>query len=37
MSPGLLSDKRAVVAIIIGLVLAAIAYVFIRPIDRTIS
>lgn len=37
MSPGLLSDKRAVVAIIIGLILAVIAYVFIRPIDRTIS
>jgi hypothetical protein len=37
MSPGLLSDKRAVVAIIIGLVLAAVAYLFIRPIDRTIS
>ncbi|MBY8998672.1 MAG: DUF4332 domain-containing protein [Candidatus Thorarchaeota archaeon] len=37
MSPGLLSDKRAVVAIIIGLILAVVAYVFIRPIDRTIS
>jgi len=37
MSPGILSDKRAVVAIIIGVILAAIAYVFIRPIDRTIS
>jgi predicted flap endonuclease-1-like 5' DNA nuclease len=37
MSPGLLSDKRAVAAIIIGLILAAVAYVFIRPIDRTIS
>lgn len=33
----LLSDKRAVVAIIIGLILAVLAYVFIRPIDRTIS
>ncbi len=37
MSPGLLSDKRAVAAIIIGLILAVVAYVFIRPIDRTIS
>ncbi len=37
MSPGLLSDKRAVAAIIIGLILAVIAYVFIRPLDRTIS
>lgn len=37
MSPGLLSDKRAVAAIIIGLILAVIAYVFIRPIDRTVS
>jgi predicted flap endonuclease-1-like 5' DNA nuclease len=37
MSPGILSDKRDVVAIIIGLILAVIAYVFIRLIDRTIS
>lgn len=37
MSPGILSDRRAVVAIIIGVILAVIAYVFIRPIDRTIS
>jgi len=37
MSPGILSDKRAVVAIIIGLILAVIAYVFIRPIDRMAS
>ena len=37
MSPGILSDKRAVVAIIIGLILAVVAYVFIRPIDRMVS
>lgn len=37
MSPGILSDRRAVVAIIIGVILAIVAYVFIRPIDRTIS
>ena len=37
MSPGILSDKRAVVAIIIGAILAIVAYVFIRPIDRTVS
>ncbi|MFW9963799.1 MAG: helix-hairpin-helix domain-containing protein, partial [Candidatus Sifarchaeia archaeon] len=37
MSPGILSDKRAVAAIIIGVFLAAIAFVFIRPIDRTVS
>ncbi|MFW9964159.1 MAG: helix-hairpin-helix domain-containing protein, partial [Candidatus Sifarchaeia archaeon] len=37
MSPGILSDKRAVAAIIIGVILAVIAYVFVRPIDRTIS
>jgi predicted flap endonuclease-1-like 5' DNA nuclease len=37
MSPGILSDKRAVAAIIVGVILAVIAYVFIRPIDRTIS
>ena len=37
MSPGFLSDKRAVVAIIIGAILAIVAYVFVRPIDRTIS
>jgi predicted flap endonuclease-1-like 5' DNA nuclease len=37
MSPGILSDKRAVVAIIIGLILAVVAYVFIRPIDRMAS
>ena len=37
MIPGILSDKRAVVAIIVGVILSIIAYVFIRPIDRTIS
>ncbi len=37
MSPGFLSDKRAVAAIIIGAILAIVAYVFVRPIDRTIS
>ncbi len=37
MSPGILSDKRAVAAIIIGAILAIVAYVFIRPIDRTVS
>ena len=37
MSPGILSDRRAVAAIIIGLILAVIAYLFIRPVDRIIS
>lgn len=37
MSPGLLSDKRAVAAIIIGAILAIVAYFIVRPIDRTIS
>ncbi|MGY5856338.1 MAG: DUF4332 domain-containing protein [Candidatus Thorarchaeota archaeon] len=32
-----LSDKRAVVAIIIGAILAVVAYFIVRPIDRTIS
>ncbi|MHA2025028.1 MAG: DUF4332 domain-containing protein [Candidatus Thorarchaeota archaeon] len=37
MSPGFLSDKRAIVAIIIGAILAIVAYFFVRPIDTTIS
>ncbi|MFW9957429.1 MAG: DUF4332 domain-containing protein [Candidatus Odinarchaeota archaeon] len=37
MSPGFLSDKRAVVAIIIAIPLAIVAIVFVRPIDFTIS
>ncbi len=37
MSPGILSDRRAVIAIIIGAILAIIAYFVIRPIDTTIS
>ena len=32
-----LSDKRAVVAIIIGAILAIVAYFIVRPIDRMIS
>lgn len=32
-----LSDKRAVIAIIIGAILAIVAYFIVRPIDRTIS
>jgi len=32
-----LSDKRAVIAIIIGAILAIVAYFVVRPIDRTIS
>ncbi|MBN2230512.1 MAG: DUF4332 domain-containing protein [Candidatus Thorarchaeota archaeon] len=37
MSPGFLSDKRSVVAIIIAIPLAIISYVFVRPIDYTVS
>ncbi len=37
MSPGILSDRRAVIAIIIGAILAIVAYFVIRPIDATIS
>ena len=37
MSPGLLSDKRAVIALVIGIPLAIIALVFIKPYDYTIS
>ena len=37
MSPGFLSDRRAVIAIIIGTILAIIAYFIVRPIDTTIS
>jgi len=37
MSPGILSDMRAVVAFIIAIPLAIIAYVFVRPIDYNLS
>jgi predicted flap endonuclease-1-like 5' DNA nuclease len=37
MSPGILSDRRAVIAIIIGAILAIVAYFIVRPIDTTIS
>ncbi|TFG32383.1 DUF4332 domain-containing protein [Candidatus Thorarchaeota archaeon] len=37
MSPGLLSDKRAVIALIIGIPLAIIALVFVKPYDYNIS
>jgi len=37
MSPGILSDKRAVVAFIIAIPLAIIAFVFVRPIDYNLS
>ena len=37
MSPGFLSDKRAVVAIIIAIPLAIVAIVFVRPIDFNLS
>ncbi|MFW9770241.1 MAG: DUF4332 domain-containing protein [Candidatus Thorarchaeota archaeon] len=37
MSPGFLSDRRAVIAIIIGAILALVAYFVIKPIDTTIS
>jgi predicted flap endonuclease-1-like 5' DNA nuclease len=37
MSPGFLSDRRAVIAIIIGAILAIVAYFVVRPIDTTIS
>jgi len=37
MSPGFLSDKRAVAAIIIAIPLAIVAIVFVRPIDFNIS
>ena len=37
MSPGILSDRRAVIAIIIGAILAIDAYFIIRPIDTMIS
>jgi len=37
MSPGILSDRRAVIAIIIGAILALVAYFIIRPIDTMIS
>jgi predicted flap endonuclease-1-like 5' DNA nuclease len=37
MSPGFLSDKRAVAAIIIAIPLALVAILFVRPIDFNIS
>ena len=37
MSPGILSDKRAVVAFIIAIPLAIIAFVFVRPIDYNLA
>jgi hypothetical protein len=37
MSPGLLSDKRAVVALIIAIPLALIAYFIVKPIDYNTS
>ena len=37
MSPGIFSDKRAVVAFIIAIPLAIIAFVFVRPIDYNLS
>ncbi|TFG27555.1 DUF4332 domain-containing protein [Candidatus Thorarchaeota archaeon] len=37
MSPGLLSDRRAVVALIVGIPLAIIALVFVKPYDYNIS
>ncbi len=37
MSPGFLSDKRAVAAIIIAIPLAIVAIVFVRPIDFNLS
>jgi predicted flap endonuclease-1-like 5' DNA nuclease len=37
MSPGILSDKRAVAAFIIAIPLAIIAFVFVRPIDYNLS
>ncbi|MFW9769799.1 MAG: DUF4332 domain-containing protein, partial [Candidatus Thorarchaeota archaeon] len=37
MSPGILSDRRAVIAIIIGAILALVAYFIIKPLDTTIS
>jgi predicted flap endonuclease-1-like 5' DNA nuclease len=37
MSPGFLSDKRAVAAIIIAIPLAIVALVYVRPIDFNIS
>jgi predicted flap endonuclease-1-like 5' DNA nuclease len=37
MSPGILSDKRAVVAFIIAIPLAIVAIVFVRPYDYNLS
>jgi predicted flap endonuclease-1-like 5' DNA nuclease len=37
MSPGFLSDKRAIVAIILAIPLVIIAIVFVRPIDYNMS
>jgi predicted flap endonuclease-1-like 5' DNA nuclease len=37
MSPGFLSDRRAVIALIIGIPLAIIALVFVKPYDYNIS
>ncbi|TFH06005.1 MAG: DUF4332 domain-containing protein [Candidatus Thorarchaeota archaeon] len=37
MSPGILSDRRAVIAFIIAIPLAIIAFVFVRPIDYNLS
>jgi len=37
MSPGFLSDKRAVLAIIMAIPLALVAIVFVRPIDFNLS
>jgi predicted flap endonuclease-1-like 5' DNA nuclease len=37
MSPGFLSDRRAVAAIIVAIPLVIIAIVFVRPIDYTMS
>ncbi len=37
LSPGLFSDKRAVIALVIGIPLAIIALVFVKPYDYTMS
>ena len=37
MSPGILSDKRAVVALILAIPLALIAYFIVKPIDYNLS
>jgi hypothetical protein len=37
MNPGFLSDKRAIIALIIAIPLAIIAIVFVRPIDFNLS